>query len=37
MLELKQIKKDYLSGENCVHALNGIDIQFRHYGRIWFR
>ena len=29
MLELKQIKKDYLSGENCVHALNGIDIQFR--------
>lgn len=29
MLELKGIKKDYLAGENTVHALKGIDIQFR--------
>ncbi|MCD7715350.1 MAG: ATP-binding cassette domain-containing protein [Lachnospiraceae bacterium] len=29
MLELKAIKKDYLAGENTVHALKGIDLQFR--------
>jgi putative ABC transport system permease protein len=29
MLELRQVKKDYLSGENTVHALKGIDLQFR--------
>ncbi len=29
MLELKGIKKDYLAGENTVHALKGIDLQFR--------
>ena len=29
MLELKGIKKDYLSGENTVHALKGIDLKFR--------
>ena len=29
MLELKNITKDYLSGEQTVHALRGIDIEFR--------
>ena len=29
MLELKGIKKDYLTGENTVHALKGIDLRFR--------
>ena len=29
MLELKGIKKDYLAGENTVHALKGIDLSFR--------
>ena len=29
MLELKKIKKDYLAGENTVHALKGIDLSFR--------
>lgn len=29
MLELKNIKKDYLAGENTVHALKGIDLKFR--------
>lgn len=29
MLELKNIKKDYLAGENTVHALKGISLQFR--------
>ncbi len=29
MLELKGIKKDYAAGENTVHALKGIDLQFR--------
>lgn len=29
MLELKDIKKDYLTGENTVHALKGIDLRFR--------
>lgn len=29
MLELKNIKKDYLAGENTVHALKGITLQFR--------
>ncbi len=29
MLKLKQIKKQYLTGENKVEALKGIDIEFR--------
>ena len=29
MLELKNIKKDYPAGESTVHALKGIDLQFR--------
>ena len=29
MLELKDIKKDYLAGENTVHALKGINLKFR--------
>ncbi len=29
MLELKNIKKDYLAGDNTVHALKGINLQFR--------
>ena len=29
MLELKGIRKDYLAGENTVHALKGIDLSFR--------
>ncbi len=29
MLQLKNIKKDYLAGENTVHALKGIDLSFR--------
>ena len=29
MLELKGITKDYLTGENTVHALQGVDIKFR--------
>ena len=29
MLELKNIVKDYLAGENTVRALKGIDLQFR--------
>lgn len=29
MLELKNIKKDYLSGENTVNALKGISLKFR--------
>ncbi len=29
MLELKGIKKDYLAGENTVHALKGVDLKFR--------
>ncbi len=29
MLELKNIKKDYSAGDTVVHALKGIDIQFR--------
>ncbi|MDD6024149.1 MAG: ABC transporter ATP-binding protein/permease [Oscillospiraceae bacterium] len=29
MLELKNIKKDYLSGEETVHALKGLTIAFR--------
>ena len=29
MLQLKNIKKDYLSGEETVHALKGLDISFR--------
>ena len=31
MLELKQITKNYLTGENTVHALKGIDIAFRDH------
>lgn len=30
MLELRNITKDYLAGENTVHALRGIDLQFRN-------
>ena len=29
MLELKDIKKDYPAGDGIVHALKGIDLQFR--------
>lgn len=29
MLKLKDIKKDYLSGESTVHALKGINLEFR--------
>lgn len=29
MLELKNIKKDYPAGDGTVHALKGIDLQFR--------
>ena len=29
MLKLKNIKKDYLSGDNTVHALKGINLEFR--------
>ncbi|MEG1512633.1 MAG: ABC transporter ATP-binding protein/permease [Raoultibacter sp.] len=29
MLELKAIKKEYVTGDESVHALNGIDLQFR--------
>ena len=29
MLQLKDIKKDYLSGDNKVHALKGINLEFR--------
>ena len=29
MLELKGIKKDYPAGDGTVHALKGIDLQFR--------
>lgn len=29
MLELKQVKKDYPAGDGVVHALKGIDLQFR--------
>jgi len=29
MLELKNIRKNYLAGSNTVHALQGIDLQFR--------
>lgn len=29
MLKLKEIKKDYISGDTTVHALKGIDLEFR--------
>lgn len=29
MLQLKNIKKDYPAGDGTVHALKGIDLQFR--------
>lgn len=29
MLELKNIKKDYPAGDNTVHALKGVNLQFR--------
>ena len=29
MLELRNIKKDYPAGNGVVHALRGIDLQFR--------
>ena len=32
MLELKNIKKDYLAGENTVHALKGINLTFGETG-----
>lgn len=30
MLELKNIKKDYVSGDTTVHALKGVSLQFRN-------
>ena len=29
MLQLKNITKDYVTGDQIVHALKGIDIEFR--------
>lgn len=29
MLKLKEIKKDYTVGDSCVHALKGINLEFR--------
>ena len=29
MLKLKNIKKDYIVGDNMVHALKGVDLEFR--------
>ena len=29
MLELRDIKKDYVSGDTTVHALKGVSLQFR--------
>jgi len=29
MLKLKEIKKDYLSGDSAVHALKGVSLEFR--------
>ncbi len=29
MLTLKEIRKDYLAGESTVHALKGVDLEFR--------
>ena len=29
MLKLKGIKKDYVAGDSVVHALKGIDLEFR--------
>ena len=29
MLELKNIKKDYIAGDLSVHALKGVDLKFR--------
>ena len=29
MLKLKDIRKDYLSGDSAVHALKGVDLEFR--------
>ncbi|MCI6488674.1 MAG: ABC transporter ATP-binding protein/permease [Clostridiales bacterium] len=29
MLKLKNIRKDYLSGDSTVHALKGVDLEFR--------
>ncbi len=31
MLKLKGIKKDYIVGESAVHALKGIDVEFREH------
>ena len=30
MLELKGIKKQYPAGDDVVHALRGVDLNFRH-------
>ena len=29
MLKLKAIKKDYIAGDSLVHALKGVDLEFR--------
>ena len=29
MLKLKSIKKDYIAGDSVVHALKGVDLEFR--------
>lgn len=29
MLKLKEIKKDYIAGDSVVHALKGVDLEFR--------
>ena len=31
MLKLKDIKKDYLAGSSAVHALKGLDLEFREH------
>ncbi len=31
MLELSKVKKNYLAGENTVHALKGVSLQFRSH------
>ena len=29
MLKLQSIKKDYIAGDSVVHALKGVDLEFR--------